>query len=369
MADKIPYLDLPAQLRGIRKEIDAAIAQTIDHCSFCLGPDVAQFEKDFARCIGAEHSVGFNSGTSALHVAMLLLGVGPGDEVVTTPFTFVATSWAISYVGAKPVYVDVDDATMNLDPKLLERVITPKTKAVMPVHLYGHPFDLDPILAICRKHKLPLVEDAAQAHAAKYRGKVVGTFGDISCFSFYPGKNLGACGEGGALVTNSAVFDKRARSLREHGSTVRYYHDEVGYNYRMEGIQGAVLGVKLKHLAKWTAERRRVAHRYHELLANTPLQLPREASWGESAYHLYVVRHPRRDDLKRHLEANGVGCALHYPLPLHLQKCYANLGHKAGDFPIAEKAARECLSLPIYPELTDAQIQRVAEVVRDFFQN
>ena len=368
MDDKIPYLDLAAQLRPLRKELDAAIARTIDNCSFCLGPDVAQFEKDFAKFIGAEHCVGFNSGTSALHVAMLLLGVGPGDEVVTTPFTFVATSWAISYVGAKPVFVDVDDATFNFDPKLVERAITPRTKAVMPVHLYGHPFDLDPILAICRKHKLPLVEDTAQAHGAKYKGKIVGTFGDISCFSFYPGKNLGACGEGGALLTSNPAFDKRARALREHGSTVRYYHDEVGYNYRMEGFQGAVLGVKLKHLAKWTAERRRVAHRYHELLADTPLQLPREAAWGESAYHLYVVRHLRRDELKAHLEANGVGCALHYPLPLHLQKCYASLGHKPGDFPVAEKAARECLSLPIFPELTDPQIQRVVTVIKDFFK-
>jgi dTDP-4-amino-4,6-dideoxygalactose transaminase len=226
---------------------------------------------------------------------------------------------------------------------------------------------VDPILAICRKHKLPLVEDAAQAHGAKYKSKTVGTFGQISCFSFYPGKNLGACGEGGALVTNNAAFDQRARSLREHGATVRYYHDEIGYNYRMEGIQGATLGVKLKHLVQWTAERRRVAHRYHELLADTPLQLPREAAWGESAYHLYVVRHPRRDELKKHLEANGIGCALHYPVPLHLQKCYADLGHKPGDFPVAEKAARECLSLPIYPELTDQQIQRVADAIKAFF--
>ena len=305
MADKIPYLDLAAQLRPLRKELDAAIARTIDNCSFCLGPDVARFEKDFAQFIGADHCVGFNSGTSALHVAMLLLGVGPGDEVVTTPYTFVATSWAISYVGAKPVFVDIDDATFNLDPKLIERAITPRTKAVLPVHLYGHPFDVDPILAICKKHKLPLVEDTAQSHAAKYKGKIAGAFGDISCFSFYPGKNLGACGEGGALVTNKAAFDQRARALRTHGSTVQYYHDEVGYNYRMEGFQGAVLGVKLKHLAKWTAERRRVAHRYHELLADTPLQLPREAVGAESAYHLYVVRHPRRDDLKKHLEASG----------------------------------------------------------------
>ena len=367
MTDPVPYLDLKAQLRPIRGEIDAAIARTLDNCSFCLGPDVAQFEKDFARFIGAEHCVAFNSGTSALHVALLLLNVGPGDEVVTTPFTFVATSWAISYVGAKPVYVDVGDATMNLDPKRLEQAITPRTKAVLPVHLYGQPFDLDPILEICRKHKLPLVEDTAQSHAAKYKGKIVGTFGEISYFSFYPGKNLGACGEGGALLTNNAELAKRARSLREHGSTVRYYHDEVGFNYRMEGIQGAVLGVKLPHLQGWTNERRRVAHRYHGLLQDTPLQLPREAAYAESAYHLYVVRHPRRDQLKSHLEAQGVGCALHYPLPLHLQKCYADLGHKPGDFPVAEKAARECLSLPIYPELTDAQIQRVAKVVREFF--
>jgi dTDP-4-amino-4,6-dideoxygalactose transaminase len=296
-----------------------------------------------------------------------LLKVGPGDEVITTPFTFVATSWAISYVGAKPVFVDIDDATMNLDPNLVERAITPKTKAVMPVHLYGQPFDVDEVLEICRKHKLPMVEDAAQSHGAKYKGKTIGTFGELSGFSFYPGKNLGACGEGGALVTNNTEYARRAKSLREHGSSVRYYHDEVGFNYRMEGIQGAVLGVKLPHLKKWTRERQRVARRYAELLADTPLQLPREAGFAESVWHLYVVRHPRRDELKAHLDANGVGCALHYPLPLHLQKCYASLGHKPGDFPVAEKAARECLSLPIYPELTDTQIQRVAEVVRGFF--
>ena len=364
----VPYLDLPAQMRTIRKDIDVAIARTLDNCSFCLGPDVVQFEKDFARYCGAEHCVGFNSGTSALHIALLLLKVGPGDEVITTPYTFVATSWAISYVGAKPVYVDVDDATFNLDPKLIERAITPRTKAVLPVHLYGHPFHVDPILATCRKHNLPLVEDGAQAHSARYRGKVAGSFGAISCFSFYPGKNLGAYGEGGGLVTSGPAFAARARSLREHGSTQRYHHDEIGFNYRMEGIQGAVLGVKLKHLNAWTRERRRVAHRYHELLADTPLQLPREADYAESAYHLYVVRHPRRDDLKKHLEASNVGCALHYPLPLHLQKCYAHLGHKPGDFPVAEKAARECLSLPIYPEMTDAQTHRVAAVVKEFFR-
>lgn len=368
MSEPIAYLDLPAQMRPLRKEIDAAIARTLDQCSFCLGPDVAQFEKDFARYCGAQHCVAVNSGTSALHIALLLLNIKPGDEVITTPFTFVATSWAISYVGAKPVYVDIDDATFNLDPKLVEKAITPRTRAILPVHLYGHPVDLDPLLGIARKHNLPLVEDAAQAHGATYKGKVVGTFGVCSCFSFYPGKNLGAYGEGGALVTNDAALAARARALREHGSTVRYYHDEVGFNYRMEGIQGAVLGVKLKHLESWTRERRRVGRRYTELLAGTPLKLPREAAVAESAFHLYVVRHPRRDDLKKHLEANRIGCALHYPLPLHLQKCYASLGHKAGDFPISERAATECLSLPIYPELTDAQIQRVASVVSDFFR-
>ena len=367
MNEPIPYLDLPAQLRPLRKELDAVIAKTLDNCSFCLGPDVVEFEKEFARYCGAQHAVGFNSGTSALHVAMLLLNVGPGDEVITTPHTFVATSWAISYVGAKPVYVDIDDQTMTMDPKLVEKAITPRTKAMMPVHLYGQPCDLDPLLQICRKHKLPLVEDAAQAHGAKYRGKVVGTFGALSGFSFYPGKNLGACGEGGALVTNSGDYAARARSLREHGATQRYYHDEVGFNYRMEGIQGAVLGVKLRHLDAWTKGRRRVAHRYHELLADTPLQLPREADYAESVYHCYVVRHPRRDELKKHLEAEKIGCALHYPLSLHLQKCYASLGYRAGDFPMAEKAARECLSLPIFPELTDGQMDRVAGSIKRFF--
>ncbi len=364
----VPYLDLKAQIKPLRAEIDAAIAKAIDNTSFCLGPDVVQFEKDFAKYCGAEHCVAFNSGTSAEHLGLMLLGVGQGDEVITTPYTFVATSWAISYVGAKPVFVDVDDATMNLNPKLIEQAITKKTKAVLPVHLYGQPFDVDGIREVCKKHNLPLMEDACQAHGAKYKGKMVGGLGEVSCFSFYPGKNLGAFGEGGALVTNNAEFAKRARSLREHGSTVRYYHDEVGFNYRMEGIQGAVLGIKLKHLAKWTSERQRVAKRYAELLADTPLQLPTQPSSAESVWHLYVVRHPQREELKKHLEANGVGCALHYPLPLHLQKCYAELGYKPGDFPNAEKAAAQCLSLPIYPELTEEQILRVVEVVKSFFK-
>ena len=367
MSEPVPYLDLRAQLKPLRAELDAAITRTLDNCSVCLGPDVAQFEKDFAAFSGAQHALGFNSGTSALHVAMLLLGVGPGDEVITTPYTFIATSWAISYCGAKPVYVDIDEATFNLNPALIEKAITPKTKAVLPVHLYGQPFDVDAVAAICKKHNLPFVEDAAQAHGAKYKGKSIGTFGAVSCFSFYPAKNLGACGEGGALVTNDAKLAARAKSLREHGSTVRYHHDEVGYNYRLEGIQGAVLGVKLKHLAHWTRERQRVANRYAELLKDTPLRLPTVTAGNESAWHLYTVRSPRRDELKKFLDDNKIGNAVHYPMPLHLQKVYANLGYKPGDFPVAEKASREVLSLPMFPELTDVQIQRVAEVVKEFF--
>jgi dTDP-4-amino-4,6-dideoxygalactose transaminase len=368
MSEPVPYLDLKAQLKPLRAELDAAIARTLDNCSFCLGPDVAQFEKDFAAFCGAQHALGFNSGTSALHVAMRLLDVGPGDEVITTPYTFIATSWAISYCGAKPVYVDIDPVTFNLDPKKLEAAITPRTKAVLPVHLYGLPFDVDAIAAICKKHNLPFVEDAAQAHGAKYKGKTVGTFGAVSCFSFYPAKNLGACGEGGALVTNDAALAARAKSLREHGSTVRYHHDEVGYNYRLEGIQGAVLGVKLKHLAAWQLGRQRVAARYAELLKDTPLQLPQVPAGYESAWHLYTVRLSRRDELKKFLDENKIGNAVHYPMPLHLQKAYASLGYKAGDFPAAEQASREVLSLPMFPELTDAQIERVADVVKAFFR-
>ena len=367
MDQKVPYIDLAAQIRPIRAEIDAALAKAIDNCTFCLGPDVAKFEQEFAAYCGSKHCLAMNSGTSALHIAMLLLNVGPGDEVITTPYTFAATSWCISYVGATPVYVDIDEATFNLNPTLIEQAITPRTKAILPVHLYGHPFVVDAIIAVARKHNLPVVEDAAQAHGATYRGKVVGTFGAISCFSFYPAKNLGAFGEGGALVTNDDEFAARARALREHGSRVRYHHDEVGFNYRMEGLQGAVLGVELKHLPAWTEARRRIAHRYHELLKGTPLKLPLEADYASSAWHLYTVRSPRREELKKHLDANGVGNAIHYPMPLHLQKCYASLGYKAGDFPVAEQACREVLCLPMFPAMTDAQQQRVAAVIKEFF--
>jgi dTDP-4-amino-4,6-dideoxygalactose transaminase len=365
---QVPYLDLKAQYLSIRSEIDAAIQKTIENCTFCLGPDVLNFEKQFSDYCDIQHTVALNSGTSALHLAMLLLDVKAGDEVITTPFTFVATSWAISYVGAKPVYVDIDAKTYNLDPSLIQSAITSKTKAILPVHLYGMPFEINEIMPIAKKHNLPLIEDAAQAHGAEYHGKRVGGFGDISCFSFYPGKNLGAFGEGGALVTNNETFAVRAKALREHGSTKRYYHDEIGYNYRMEGIQGAVLGVKLKKLDEWTKARRRVAKMYNELLRDTPLVLPYEHEHVKSAYHLYVVRHSKRDELKDYLQKHEVGWGIHYPLPLHLQKCYSHLGYKKGSFPVAEKVAEECLSLPIYPELSDDQIEYVSEVIHNFFK-
>ena len=363
----VPYFDLNGQTKSIRAELDRAIAEQLDRGSFCLGPAVEAFERDFAAYCGSKHALGFNSGTSALHVAVRILDLQPGDEIISTPFTFVATSWAIAYCNVKPVYVDIDPATMNLDPAKIEAAITPRTKAIMPVHLYGHPCDLDPIVAICARHKLALIEDVAQAHGAKYKGKPVGTFGRMAGYSFYPGKNLGACGEGGALVTNEDATVKRARALREHGSYERYYHDEIGYNYRMEGIQGAVLGVKLRRLPAWTARRREIAHRYHELLAGTPLTLPKEAAYAESVYHLYVVRHAKRDALREFLTKRGIGSALHYPLPCHLQKCFAHLGHKAGDFPNAERAARECLSLPIFPELANEQVDAVAAAIKDYF--
>lgn len=362
----VPYFDLPAQIRSLRPQLDAAISKTLDECSFCLGPDVAGFEREFSDFIGTKHAIGFNNGTSALHVAARLLNLGPGDEVITTPMTFVATSWAIAYVGAKPVFVDIDPANFGLNPELISRAITPRTKAILPVHLYGHPFDVDPILEICRKHNVALIEDAAQAHGAKYKQRKVGTFGTLAAFSFYPGKNLGACGEGGALVTDSDPLNARARALREHGSSVRYFHDEVGYNYRMEGIQGAVLRVKLPHLVDWSAARRRIAHRYHELLKGTPLRLPIESPWAESVYHLYVVRHPKREKLKDFLGSHGIGTALHYPKPLHLQACFSSLGHAKGDFPVAEQVAEECLSLPVYPELTDAQVDYVGKTLASF---
>ncbi|PWU09403.1 MAG: erythromycin biosynthesis sensory transduction protein eryC1 [Verrucomicrobia bacterium] len=366
---QVPYLDLRAQINSCRREIDAALAKAIDCCSFILGPDVLDFEKQFAKYCGVRHAIAVNSGTSALHLALLLLDVGPGDEIITTPYTFAASSWAISYVGARPVYVDINEATFNIDVTQVEKAITPRTKAILPVHLYGLPCDLEELLKIAARNSLPIIEDAAQAHGALYRGWKVGSFGKIACFSFYPAKNLGAFGEGGALLTDDSIFAERARLLREHGAAERYHHQEIGYNYRMEGLQGAVLRVKLNYLQTWTNARRQIAKRYSQLLADTPLRLPIEPEGSASAWHLYTVRHPQRDELKKFLEEGGIGSSVHYPLPLHLQPCYQFLDYNVGDFPIAERAAQECLSLPIYPELSDEQVAFVCSRIHGFFRN
>ena len=362
----IPLMDLKAQTAGIKQELLDKFSQALDATAFCLGPEVEAFEREFAAYCQSDHGVGMNSGTSALHLALLALGVGPGDEVVTTPYTFVATSWAISYCGAKPVFADILPGEFNIDPRAVEKAITPKTKAILGVHLYGQPFELDALLDIAKRKGLPLVEDAAQAHGALYKNKRVGSFGEIAAFSFYPSKNLGACGEGGIAVTKDSTLAQKMRALREHGSVKRYYHDTIGFNYRMEGLQGAALRVKLPHLESWNARRQALAKFYDERLKHSAVVIPTVGPDRTHVYHLYVVRHPRRDALAEHLKARGIGSGMHYPVPLHLQKAYAQLGHREGAFPESERAARECLSLPLFPELSDEKAALVADAVLSF---
>ncbi|MGE0592525.1 MAG: DegT/DnrJ/EryC1/StrS family aminotransferase [Vicinamibacterales bacterium] len=359
----IPYLDLKAQYRSIQPEIQAAVTRVLESTQYILGPEVAAFEQEFATFCGATECVAANSGTSALHLALLAAGIGPGDEVITVPFTFVATVAAIGYTGARPVFVDVDPVYLTMDPRAIEAVITPKTRALMPVHLYGQPADMEPILAVARRHGLAVIEDAAQAHGAEYNGRRCGSLGDLAGFSFYPGKNLGAYGEGGALVTGDLAAAVTARTLRDWGQEKRYEHRLKGFNYRMDGIQGAILGVKLRYLEEWTEARRHVAARYDALLAGTSVRTPVARDGCRHVYHVYAVRTPERERLQAHLSAQGIQTGIHYPIPVHLQQAHADLGYGTGDFPHAEAAAREVLSLPIYPEMTEAQIAAVAEAV------
>jgi dTDP-4-amino-4,6-dideoxygalactose transaminase len=361
----VPFLDLGAQYASIRDEVLEALREVAESTTYVLGPKVAEFEESFARYVGAKHCVGVNSGTSALHLALICAGVQPGDEVVTVPMTFVATSWAISYIGAKPVFVDVDPVTYTMDVRQVERRITRRTRAILPVHLYGQPADLEPLLEIGRHHDIPVIEDAAQAHGATYHGRGAGTLGFCGCYSFYPGKNLGAYGEAGAAVTDDAEVAQRLRALRDHAQSRRYHHAELGFNYRMDAFQGAVLSVKLKHLESWTEARRRLAQRYREGLARLPLKLPAEAAGRRHVWHLFVVLHPRRDEIRRKLEARGIPTGLHYPVPVHLQDAYSHLSHKEGDFPIAERVARDCFTLPLYPEMTDEQQDRVIQALHE----
>ena len=360
----VPFLDLKAQYQPLRQEVLDALRDVADSSAFVLGPRVTAFEEAFAKYTGVKHCVAVNSGTSALHLALIGAGVGPGDEVLTVPMTFIATSWAISYLGAKPVFIDVDPLTYTMDVRQVQRMITPRTKAILPVHLYGQPADLGPLVEIAQRKGIPLIEDAAQAHGAQYRDRPAGSYGQSGCFSFYPGKNLGAYGEGGAVTTDDDALARRMKALRDHAQSQRYHHEEIGFNYRMDAFQGAVLGIKLKHIESWIEARRRLAERYRTLLSDLPLQLPVEAPGRRHVWHLFVVLHPERDRLRAALEQDGVQTGLHYPIPLHLQKAYADLGYKPGAFPVAERIGRECLSLPLFPEMTDEQQDAVVAALR-----
>jgi dTDP-4-amino-4,6-dideoxygalactose transaminase len=353
----VPQLDLKRQDANLREEIRDALDRVSRSAVFILGEEVAQFEREFAAYVEAKHCVALNSGTSALHLALVAAGVGRGNEVITTSNTFIATAEAISYTGAEPVFVDIDPATGNLDPRLVEKAVTPQTRALLPVHLYGRPADLNPLLDVARRKNLALIEDACQAHGARYQGKRVGALGLSGAFSFYPTKNLAACGEAGALVTNDDRVAALARSLRTHGEGRRYFHDRVGYNYRMEVFQAAVLRVKLKRLPQWTARRQEIAHLYRDRLAGAKLEMPVDDPANECVYHQFAVYADDRERVRAELEARGISTAVYYPRPVHQQAAYAGLGYRAGSLPHSERACERVLCLPLFPELTDAEAE------------
>jgi dTDP-4-amino-4,6-dideoxygalactose transaminase len=360
----VPFVDLKTQYQTIKPEVDAAIAGVIENTNFILGPQVAAFEKSFAEYVGGAFCVGVNSGTAALQLALMACGIGPGDEVIVPSFTFFATAEAVSVLGATPVFVDIDPVSYTITAAGIEPAITPQTRAIIPVHLYGQSVDLDPILALAERHDLYVIEDSAQAHGAEYKGKRVGALGDAGCFSFYPSKNLGAYGEAGGVVTNDEDLAVRLRLLRDHGSTSKYAHEIVGYNFRMEEIQAAVLNVKLPHLNDWNSGRRERAARYHELLSDSGLVLPREMEYARHVYHVFAVQSDNREELQQRLAAHGIQSGVHYPIPIHMQAAYASLGYKAGDLPVTERLAERVLSLPMYPELTQDHQRAVAAAVR-----
>ncbi|MBL8536041.1 MAG: DegT/DnrJ/EryC1/StrS family aminotransferase [Hyphomonadaceae bacterium] len=361
----IPFVDLKAQYLSIKPEIDAAIQHILDNTQFILGAEVAAFENEFAAYCGADHCMGVNNGTSALHLALLAADIGAGDEVITTPFTFVASVAAIWYTGAKPVFVDIDPATYLIDPAKIEAAITPRTKAILPVHLYGQACDMDAIMSIAKKHGLVVIEDACQAHGAEWNGKRVGGIGDMAAFSFYPGKNLGAYGEGGATTTNDAEYARKIRMLRDWGAEKKYMHVLKGYNMRLEGMQGAILRVKLKYLEQWTEARRAAARRYDEMFAGSGVPTPFVQPQARHVYHIYSTRTRGRQAWQDALSAKGIQTGIHYPIAIHRLPAYEDLGYKVGEFPHAEKAAAEQLSLPMYPELTASMQEQVVAAVAD----
>jgi dTDP-4-amino-4,6-dideoxygalactose transaminase len=364
-SNKVPFLDLKAHHDPIRQEVMAAMSAVIDENAFAGGKFVTKFEEEYATFCETKYSIGVANGTDSLWFSLLALGVGAGDEVITAPMTFMATAEAITYAGAKPVFVDINPTTYTIDVTKIEAAITPRTKAIMPVHLFGQSADMDPIMAIAKKHNLFVVEDAAQAQGTLYKGRKAGSIGHAGSFSFYPGKNLGAWGEAGGITTNDAALRDRMIMFREHGQKKKYYHDVVGWNGRMDGLQAAVLSVKLKYLTKANDGRRRAAALYNKLLAGTPgLMLPVEADYGRSIYHVYAVRVSQRDRVMQHMTDCGIGTGIHYPVPVHLQNAYANLGKKAGDFPVSEECGNTFLSLPMFPELTDQQIEAVVTALK-----
>jgi dTDP-4-amino-4,6-dideoxygalactose transaminase len=365
---QVPFLDLKAQYRGIKTEVMKRVEQVLESSQFILGPEITKFEHSFASAHEAKECITASNGTAAIHLALWALGIGAGDEVIVPANTFIATAEGVVLCGATPRFVDHDEF-FSLDADLLERSITQKTKAIIAVHLYGQPARMDAIAAIARKYDLALIEDAAQAHLARYQRKFIGSWGIATCFSFYPGKNLGAYGEGGAVTTNDPKLADAMRLLRDHGSRTKYQHEVSGTNYRLEALQGAILNVKLPYLKGWTESRRRNASRYTELLEGiTEVSTPRVLSEAEPVWHLYVIEAENRDALKAHLEGKGIGTGLHYPTPLHQQPAFSHLGYKTGDFPRSEHIAPRILSLPMFPELTDEQIQYVASEIKNFYR-
>ena len=365
---QVPFLDLKAQYQSIKYEIQPAVNKVLESCSFVLGEEVSSFEKEFSAYQNASCGIAVNTGTSALHLALLSAGIGPGDEVITVSFTFVATVAAIVYTGATPVFVDIDPDSLTMDARQIEKAVTPRTKAILPVHLHGQSADMDPIIEIARRHGLVVIEDCCQAHGAEYKGRRVGSIGDMGCFSFYPGKNLGAYGEGGMVVTNDQQHDHTIRMLRDWGAQSKYCHVLKGFNYRMEGLQGAILRVKLRHLDAWTEARRSHANRYNQLLTDSGVTKPLEMAYNRHVYHIYAIRVPQRDAFQKSLTESGVQSGIHYPIPVHLQPAYADLGYKAGDFPRSEAAANEVLSLPLFAELTKDQQETVSKAVHNAFK-
>ncbi|BAZ40640.1 glutamine--scyllo-inositol transaminase [Calothrix sp. NIES-4101] len=362
----IPFVDLRTQYLSIKDEIDNAVLKVLDSTQFVLGQEVKAFEEEFAAYCNSDYALAVNTGTSALHLALLAAGIGPGDEVITVPFTFVATVAAICYAGATPVFVDIDPVSYTIDVTKIEQAITAKTKAILPVHLYGQPADMDAIVEIARRHGLTVIEDAAQAHRAEYKGQRIGSIGDIGCFSFYPGKNLGAYGEGGAVVTSNPEYARTIKMLRDWGQEERYHHVLKGYNYRMDGIQGAILRVKLRYLDQWTEARRTHAAHYDKLLADSGVKTPTVMPYSHHVYHIYAVRSSQRYLLQQWLNQQGIQTGIHYPIPVHLQPAYSNLGYHAGDFPVSEKVSKEVLSLPMYAELPESMVNEVSNTIKEF---